>query len=984
MKYQRIYIVLILSMFTFPLTVHPQSQFSNQYYEFYIYVEQGSRQLESYALYIKQALAPLNIDVRIFGLPNNQLVGDVLGRGIRDFDLILTRWDDTIKSMHSPHKFNPLPNNPADRYTSSSYYGSSVLKLNSTEFQAWQAEDIGYEQSEIDTMFMLANQQEQPQEFQYLQDLNQFYFDNLLYELPLVIPLDVMAMHAGYDTDNDISWDDIGVLNARALGARWDQTSTIRVSNSSHLILPGKTPYAWNLDPYQSLENEMDALTEHTHVSLLTFDHNNAPHPMIAWNFIETEQSILINNSTEQLNGISFLLGNESYWSSTTDINGSQVPKHLVNANDFSLALDLYKLCVKSPTIELYQEKWVDAIYSYSVTTTLTENDTISILFNNSLESSEMLHYLGRVKPLPDHLLGGILNYNGMNATLDIDIPFNPWNSDEWNHWETKNGSSHVGPYQMVSMITNESYSFQAREDWWYPNENDVLKYYNSTDPEILAIEDEFDVNLNLWGGTNSYDQEAFFWNYLSNGEKPSNQTIISYSVKIVPDIVAQYLQFEDGLLDVFYPSAISSDLITEYQNNDLVAVRNISASINPVMLVFNLENAHLKSINVRKAISYALDREIFVNIHDDYAKPAFSFIDKEGIAANGVDYNYQLARELLGLEPYTTDISDIPTIVIDDVFSNIYNVFFLILLISFPFIVYKARGKKVKQFVELGDGVFVDLDEVQPSIEDDHDQIQGSPVSLRSRPAEKEYSKDFFKMPDSKVIPVETVHEIRQLVYRESTVSQEIKEQVINFNNSAIEEMKNGNYLQAQDILRKAIGMDPMNTSVLQNYAIVLTQLGSYIDAIELYDLILEINPSLRMVAMRRDELLSKTREEMYPLLSVYLINKFVQKVGVLSFKDLAYLLNTNEGDLQHFITHNSFDENLIFTEKEVRFKTEFGNSEYEDKQCEICKSKLYTNDNPRTECIHCGHSFHYKEYMQWIELKHSCPVCRTIIEWT
>ncbi|MCY3412200.1 MAG: hypothetical protein INQ03_11255 [Candidatus Heimdallarchaeota archaeon] len=645
-------------------------------FELYYYTESGIRETESYALYIKQALAPLGIEVRIFAKPWGQFVSELPHTTTgRPFDLAHVRYSDQILMQsridHAKLSSNSIPEF-SWQYASNHYFGSKVLQLGDPDWQLWQEEDIGYTTEEIDEMISdFDSESDYHQKLTKFEHFNDFYFENLLYDLPLVTKDFHIAMWKGYGGSNNENWEpQEGVVNSRALGARWESNEVGRESNSTHLRFSVSTPQNYILDPYQAIDNAQDDLARYTHTTLISFDQFNNPHPNLAWNYFQTEDGTYDDDNNKNtaeipLMRFTFLLGNQANWSATTDYKGNSIAAEPLDAEDFVLAFDVLRTFIDSDDFELSFEDDFTGIVDYNASTTINNLDTFNVWYDSRYATPDDYIKFGSVQPLPHHILGGPLHYmNEFNSIiespLEVGMSFNPWASEEWNHWETLEGVSHVGPYEMVTMKEEESYSFRAREDFWYPNEWDIDNYYDRNNVEIQALETHTNISLDIFAPFNNYSQDAYYWAFAGSEIdhiKPTSQGIETIDHIIIEDINAQLVQFEAGAIDVIQSTQLGTEQVEAHIDDSRFILKTVVPAIGPELLIFNLLNDHLQKIYVRKAISFALNRDIFVQIHDGFAKPWYSIAfansgEFDTIQAK-VPYSLDYASDLMRQEGY-------------------------------------------------------------------------------------------------------------------------------------------------------------------------------------------------------------------------------------------------------------------------------------------------------------------------------------------
>ncbi|MCY3414255.1 MAG: hypothetical protein INQ03_21600 [Candidatus Heimdallarchaeota archaeon] len=663
-KYYSIALIAIFLLAATAQVSQAQSSYIQTNFELYYYTEAGSRNTESVALFVKQSLAPLGIDVRIFAKPFGQFVGDLLHVSSgRPFDLAHVRFGGGT----------PTPDF-GWHYASDQYFGYYMLQLADADWQAWQLEDIGYTQEEIDDMiYDIDYEMDISERLAKYEEFNDFYYNYLLYDLPLIAQNFRTAMWRGYGGPENELWDpQEGILTSRALGAVWEQNEEGRDSNSTHLRFSQSTPNQYILDGYQSDDNAQTALSQNTQTNLISYDRYNNPHPNIAWNYFQTEDGTYDhdNNATTEeipLLRFTFLFRDDAMWGATTDYEGNAIPATAASARDMVLAFDLMSTFIESDAYDLSFEGDFAGVVDYEASTTLFTDDTFNIWYDSRFVTpDDYIKYGAWVDVLPHHILGGNLHYyNETDETtvispVEVGMPFNPWDSQEWNHWETLEGVSHVGPYKMMTLKEGEYYNFRARDDWYFPNEWDVETYYDSADAEIQALETAFDIDLSMFAPFGNYNQEAYYWAYEGTEEnhvKPTDQGILTYDTVIIEDINAILIQFEAGSLDSFGSTALGAEQVAAHVDDERFVVKTIVPNRGPELLIFNLLNDHLKKINVRKAISHVLDRDTVVQIYDGFATPWYSIAYPNSGEFDKVQadqpYSYASARDLMRLEGY-------------------------------------------------------------------------------------------------------------------------------------------------------------------------------------------------------------------------------------------------------------------------------------------------------------------------------------------
>jgi hypothetical protein len=552
-----------------------------------------------------------------------------------------------------------------------------MLQLNDEDWQAHQETDIGYTAAEIDDMiYDIDYELDLQARYDKYDTFNQFYYDNLLYDLPLVSRTFRTAVWTGYGGPNNEKWDpQEGIMPSRALGAKWEAASTpaTRKSALDEMVLSTTIPNSYLLDPWQSEDSAQTDITRYMHSSFLSFDKNWLPHPDLAWNFafdVESKTFPDAANWTGVLNSdigsveFTFLLRDDAFWSATVDKDGNVVPAEAVDANDFRLTMDMYATFVDSALYDVNGEDTFNYVLDYEVGSTLRADDTFTVWFWDEARTPDDIINYGAISPLPDHLLGGTLTYlNGTEpdifSPVEVGMVFNPWDSEEWNSWESVAGHTLVGAYALDDLVEGEYYTYSERDDFYFPNEWDVATYDDGADTEQAALETHFGVDFSTWAPSDTRTDvvdTAYYWAYAGTEAtkvKPTTQNLAKFTWLSIIDVNNRLLKFEAGELDAFGSDSLGAEQVNTHVNDPRFQVKTVVPNRGPELLIFNLLNPHLQFYDVRKAISLALDREKFVAIQDGFASPWFSIAYPnsgvfDNVQATGHEYSYEGARDLM------------------------------------------------------------------------------------------------------------------------------------------------------------------------------------------------------------------------------------------------------------------------------------------------------------------------------------------------
>ena len=647
--------VFVLSINGQVATVSGQDQFIETNFELWYYTQAGSRTTESYALYIKQAVAPLGIEVKIIAKPWGQFVGDLLHYTTgHPFDMTHIRFTGG----------GPTPGFMWSYHSTRTSFGQSMYQLHYPEFQEWQAEDAGVTTEEVDTLLEdIEFELNLAVRLDLVTEFNDLYMSKLLYDMPVIARTFLTAMWKGYGGETNELWDpEEGIMGSRALGATWGAaTPADRVSNSTHIRLDTVTPGVDGMfDPFQSFDSATTDITRYMTASMLDFDASYGAHPGIAYNYFFNEtfsDTYNVGNVTHPVMvptyELTWFLGDGAMWAETVDVDGNVVPSEAVDAQDFVLAYDMFK----HPSTVLNGKEIYDPILDYYAGTTVFTDDTFTVKINANEVTPDDYFSFGAMDPVPDHLLGGVLTYNTTHsgAVDDFSDDFNPQETEEWELWASIDGHTLPGAFDVVEYVKGEYYSYAARDDYSYPNEDDVATYYDAT--SFAALETLYGFDFEVFAPhENDVNPDVFYWGYAGAGVKPTTQGITTFEWVVIDDINAVLLAFESGNIDGFGSTGLGAQTVENHQNNPDLVVKESIPQRGPELIVFNLLNEDLKKINVRLAIAHAIDKDELVKIHDGFAKPHHSVVWPKltnWIVPAEIAYDYNASRDLMRSEGY-------------------------------------------------------------------------------------------------------------------------------------------------------------------------------------------------------------------------------------------------------------------------------------------------------------------------------------------
>jgi len=638
----------------------------------------GNRIRESYAFFIKQAVAPLGIDVQVLAKPFGQFVGDLLHLSTgQPFDLAIIGFSGG----------GPYPDFMWKFHSTQTSFGQLMYQLDNKNWQDFQAQDIGVTTAEVDHMLEQIDFELNPLvRRDKINEFAQLYMDKLLYDFPLTTVKVLTAAWKGFGGDQNQLWDpNLGAWASRKLGATWNASATpaTRESNSSTLVFRAADPSSPGMfDPYQVFDTSTGAQSDYLTSAMLSYDSGYAPHPEAALQWFvddityhnnETGTATATNPDVPVKSGRhTYVLNSNFTFNDAVDYQGNPITGKSLDANDIALALKMFK----NPNTNVNGKEQYDAVYNWTISTTYTTNDTIQIYLTNTKPDDYVI--LGGLTPLPSNILGGDLHMddpdttglqdNGTTVTVD-DTGYNPQKSVEWQQFTTQSGISLVGPMKVAEYKykTDGFWSFAARSDYPFPNENDAVAMYSAGAYDHLNLNTTSDwAGLENFAAHTGVAAQPYFWNYA--GFDGTSQGIDSVVVKVIPDTNAALLSFESGKLDFFGSSALGANTVQEHRDNPDYVVKDSLPVSGPTLLVFNLLNPHLQYRDVRYAIASSLDKNEMTAINDGFATPQsspvwlvydrFAPLEFKGAGPNGgdlswytpypVEYNYATARDLM------------------------------------------------------------------------------------------------------------------------------------------------------------------------------------------------------------------------------------------------------------------------------------------------------------------------------------------------
>ncbi|MCY3415060.1 MAG: hypothetical protein INQ03_25640 [Candidatus Heimdallarchaeota archaeon] len=619
----RKYLGLLFTLFLIiqPIQVHSYTEIN---FTLIYLMEEGNDLDMHYASFLNESLFDLGIGITIKTVSPEAYEFTLLNS--HEYDLAVTRLQNNkitgleagISELTSVHQEVPIL---YPRYASTSDLGKNLYQLNDPDWQAWQSEDIGYTQSEIDEIIQIIDTASPVEEkYDVLETFTSFYFENLLYDLPLTVTTARLKVLTGYGGPNNELWDPMeGIIRSRMLGAYWETMPQERIYNATHLNIPSEYPGKLDFNHLTTGEPTSNIIGQLLMDSLLQIDRNGDIHPGLAWNVLRQET----NTTVEYC----FLLRDDAYWTDTVSVYGEFIKGERLDAKDFEVMLDDYSGALKEKI-------------DYNTSSTIFDEDTLHIFLDKKFSNENDLLELGKLKPFPSHIL--------MRDYVEY--------QERLNHWGTLTGYSSVGPYSILKSTEN-GLSFSSRPDYYFPNEVDVQRYYNDTLLETLEL--RFNTTLNSFNPSVLPNNNSHYWSTKTLNSNPSTQGIDTIDILWYYDEEQKLNDFNSGKLDVIVDWSEEPQFSTGYDDYSYI-VKTIIPNLSYEMLIYNRLNDHLKKINIRKAISYALNYHTL--IETDITAPGtmipwycitYSYHGQYSAIWEERVYSLERARDLMRIEGY-------------------------------------------------------------------------------------------------------------------------------------------------------------------------------------------------------------------------------------------------------------------------------------------------------------------------------------------
>ncbi|MCY3410682.1 MAG: hypothetical protein INQ03_03495 [Candidatus Heimdallarchaeota archaeon] len=200
-------------------------------------------------------------------------------------------------------------------------------------------------------------------------------------------------------------------------------------------------------------------------------------------------------------------------------------------------------------------------------------------------------------------------------------------------------------------------------------------------------------------------------------------------------------------------------------------------------------------------------------------------------------------------------------------------------------------------------------------------------------------------------------------------------------YNVHANKQIRYGNYLSAFESYDKALQYNPRNVTVLLNKANLLIDFEYYLRAFELLEQGLTLDPNNSLIARRRSWLLGVCKTKEVSLLSPFLVDLLIKKHYKISLKDIATRLLSTDKDVRNLINTIDLEDHIQVGDTHIINSFKRDKEKYSGEECVICRSGMYTEDNPKIICLYCENQYHYNELREWLRTNQTCPICKESI---
>ncbi|MCE7733797.1 MAG: hypothetical protein GPJ54_02895 [Candidatus Heimdallarchaeota archaeon] len=531
---------------------------------------------------------------------------------------------------------------------------------------SWE-QKTGINQSYVDDLLeRYETEQNMTHAVELSDEFNEIYFDELLYELPLVLKTYNVYYWKGFDlsTLSDFRFTSSiqntyeAILKGLKISENHPERALMRNSTTFKVlkdwewkeeVIPNKLIIDL-LQPKESDAFKNEAQLIHTLLTKGVERTGNSlerfPDMAISW---IQEDWVDENNITYSNAKDTFILRDDVYWqknsfSPNTYYSGNEK----VTVKDFKFTLDMYNLHPEYiPDLVETRPGLLAYRLANQIKYSINETENSISLYGNEPGSISRSGNMWDLGPTPEFLLNKTLTYNetvsGTPQELS-DLGLSSYDTLEWNMYEESPITT--GAYEIVDFIPGEKLSLRLRDNYFYPNE------WDSPDHHFYQNKPKKAPSYFIFNATQDEPfqkpTKLFFEviNIESSGEM-SEETIV-----------------EEGLFDVMLiRSVYLSPLIRSLHNDPRYIDHKYIGVESHETLYFNLANPHLQKINVRKAIAKVINLDEISRFVDQSWVPQRSlapifykytddvFYKEEH--SNAIKPSYYEARDLMRKEGY-------------------------------------------------------------------------------------------------------------------------------------------------------------------------------------------------------------------------------------------------------------------------------------------------------------------------------------------
>lgn len=597
-----------------PSQISAEEQFINNFeLTFMIY---NNSDFIKFTNYIKSALIPLGIDVNIvvkdfwaFAATVKHVVNT------EPWDIALIVWQD-FSSMSPIH----------EHFHSGFGINSSTFRLGSPEWQEWQLQDTGVNQTEVDEL--IDDYQFAPDvqtSIERADEFSEIYMSKLLYQFPLLKIQSYWYARNGLDGFDP----NLGLIPSLALGAHWEDNPEYRENDNSTLLMNLGEIRDGFAHGFRGVEGR-----------LVIVDEDLSVHPDIA---IQWEKSDwLVNNTVIKGGKHKFWLRDDAYWANTEGlVVDNKTGPFRITPGDFAFGLHIRN--IQSRVACDGRDKYITEICSPQYAgIEINETENTLTLYNSRPSFIDIDTYARQLYPLPEFYLNKTLSYlfdPSLTGTADqlyqFGIPI-LYTSEFIEFFGDMQSTS--GPYHFTSnaLIQNSQglYNLKLRDDYWYPNE------WDSPNQDFIVHEPgPEDAKYNTYNASSN-----------ASFRKPTQFAIKNLIVPLATHPLFEEIDFGGKIFDLTIVNKFRGD-----PNFELIPYRSDISARN---LAFNLQNEHLKKFNVRKAIASIIDKQALARTANfDYITQDSPFWPNDILYYNDnykIEYSYSTARDLMRSEGYT------------------------------------------------------------------------------------------------------------------------------------------------------------------------------------------------------------------------------------------------------------------------------------------------------------------------------------------